>query len=311
MGSMFGGCLAAHGYEVTLVDIFAAHIDQIAEAGLVVERPGMEPLRSHPRAVLAGQAAAEVDYAIVLTKAFATEAAAESIEQMFPRETAVLTLQNGIGNDGMLASRLGGGRVAVGLTTAGAEFVSPGVVRMATSTAAGGSMTSVGRGETTAWTDDQFETLAKALGDSGLPVKVSASIDVDVWTKVAMAGTVSPLCSVLGIRIDRMMSDDHSRETLHKLILETVEVARAGGTHLDPQETWTEISGFLSRGNEHMPSMAVDLREGRRTEVDALCGEVVRLGRERGVPTPHLETIDALVRVLERVRSEEAGVNQH
>jgi 2-dehydropantoate 2-reductase len=92
----------------------------------------------------------------------------------------------------------------------------------------------------------------------------------------------------------------HAPELLFALLDEIVAVARAEGVGLDPEQTREDALAVYAVTGDHRASLAVDLAEGRRTEIDAMCLEVARRGAALGVPTPVNEVVGRLVRARER-----------
>jgi 2-dehydropantoate 2-reductase len=87
-------------------------------------------------------------------------------------------------------------------------------------------------------------------------------------------------------------------ETLHD---EVVAVARAEGVELDRSASWKHaVATYLGTG-QHFTSMASDIAGGRRTEIDAILGEVVRRGLARGVPVPSGTAVVALLRATQDI----------
>lgn len=300
MGSVFGGYLAEAGNEVTLVDVNRQHVDAVAAEGLVLEFDEGSTVTTHPRAVMAG-ARIEADSILVLAKAYMTAQVGELVADAMSPSATVITLQNGLGNDEVLAAACGAERVAAGTTTVGAEYLRPGRVAVARSTASGESSTQIGT-RTGAADGLGLQAVAAKLSAAGLPTSVSDAIDVPIWRKVAMAGSAGSLTAVLCLRLDDLLRDAGAAELLERAVAEVVAVARACGAPLDEERTWQEIRSALERGGSHLTSMAADLLAGRPTENEALLGAVARRGGAAGVATPVSSVLTDLIAALERTR---------
>jgi 2-dehydropantoate 2-reductase len=114
---------------------------------------------------------------------------------------------------------------------------------------------------------------------------------------------MAPVAAVLRSTVGGVMESGAARGLLRRLIAEIVAVGQACGVALDGDEIWSHASEVFATVGHHPPSMAVDVAQGRRTEIDAFCAEVARLGAERGVPTPVNEVVGELIRALEPVSS--------
>ncbi len=129
MGSLYGGKIAAAGYEVLLYDIATEHVERINRSGLEIETISGERTVYRPRASSDLQTLKGADILIIFVKSAATEAAALQVKDLVDRQTIVLTLQNGVGNEEILRRIFGASRTAAGVTSQGATFLGPGRVR--------------------------------------------------------------------------------------------------------------------------------------------------------------------------------------
>jgi 2-dehydropantoate 2-reductase len=286
MGSVFGGHLALAGHDVTLVDVWRAHMEAVASGGLDLRTPGGESVIVPMRAVYDASLLEPVELVIVLTKTFAGADALRSIAGALRPETWVATVQNGLGNDRRLAEVIGPARVVPGTTTVGAEQSGPGVVTMSLATAARTSVTHLGPPRTEATLPAEVREIAATLTAAGLPAEALDSADVVIWTKLALAGPMGPVTALLRRTVRDVTADEHSYALVRVMFEEIVAVAHATGVPLDAEAAWTHALTTYREVGPHTTSMAADVLARRRTEIDAFCGEVTRLGAENGVPTP-------------------------
>jgi len=127
MGSWFGGHLAMNGQEVHLLTTNEAHIEAVEKDGLEL-RQGDSVVTVQVPITKPEAFVRPVDLVITLTKTFQLEAALDSIERCIGPDTLVLSLQNGLGNDEHIASRVGLDKTWVGITMLPVEKTSAGVV---------------------------------------------------------------------------------------------------------------------------------------------------------------------------------------
>jgi 2-dehydropantoate 2-reductase len=299
VGSGYGGLLASAGAEVTLVDVWPEHVAAIARDGLVVDG------RNGAVRVAASSDPAGVDGAgavLVLTKSFATAAAAAALAPHLANDAVAVTLQNGLGNDRALADAVGADRVVAGSTTFGAELLGPGHVRLAPSAADGRSLTSLGAPPAGSAASRRVQELARALEAAGLPVEVRGDVDAVIWRKLAMTASIGPLCALLRRTVADVLAHGPTRSVLMRMFDEIVAVAHARGVALDAAELWDHALATWEGIGAHPPSIAVDVAAGRRTEIDALCGAVARLGDDAGVAAPVNAVVAAAIRAGEPAR---------
>jgi len=285
IGCTYGWFLARAGHEVVLVDVREDQIAAIARDGLVAELPDRTE-----EAVGVETALKPVEVVLVATKSFATEEAARDAWPLLGPETLVTTVQNGLGNVEALQRVFGAERVVPGSTTVAAEPGGLGRVRIAESTMAGRSKTVLGPG---------LEAFASALTAAGLPAPIDPEVELVIWRKLVLAGSMGPLSAALGLTVGATFRNEPARALLRRLIGETAAVARACGVPLADEDAWALAEATFPSLGDHRASIAVDIAEGRRTEIDAMCVEVARLGREHDVPAPVNEVVGELVRALE------------
>ena len=299
MGSVFGAHLALAGHDVTLVDVWREHMEAVAAGGLELCTPEGESRIVRLGAVYDPSLLEPVELVIVLTKAFAGAEALRSIAHAVTPETWVVTVQNGLGNDRRLAEVIGAERVVPGTTTVGAEQQGPGAVTMSRSTAARASVTHLGPPRTVTGLPAGVRAIAATLTEAGLPTEALDSADVVIWTKLALAGPMGPVTALLRRTVIDVATDEHASALIRALFDEIIEVAAATGVVLDREAVWEHALETFHGVGPHITSMAADVLAGRRTEIDAFCGEVARLGAEHGVPAPVNRSVWQALRAIE------------
>ncbi|KVA25973.1 ketopantoate reductase family protein [Burkholderia ubonensis] len=296
MGSLFGGLLAEAGEDVTLIDVNDAHLDAIRRDGLRIENDRGERRITTLRAVrpdAAQPARGEpFDLLIVFTKSLHTRAALDGVRALLAARTAVLTLQNGLGNVETLRAFVPPERILVGVTTWPADVVGPGHVR---SHGAGAirMMTADGAPRPIA------SAAAAALTRAGLACELDADVWAAIWEKVAFNAALNTLCAVTGCTVDQLGACDDGPRIALAIVAETAAVARAKGIAVDPERIADKVRHAIDAHRGHRPSMLQDVLAGRRTEIDAINGAVVAAAREAGVAVPHTETLLGLVRLID------------
>jgi 2-dehydropantoate 2-reductase len=291
IGSTVAWHLARAGHEVGVVDVRADHLEAIARDGLVAE-PSGEAVRVD---VAPGEPG---ELVLIATKTHATEEAARGVARLVGDETLVATIQNGIGSEDVLATVFLPEQVLAGTTTIAAEAAGPGRVSIEQSTRDGETLTVLGCPPGAPELLPRVERLCAQLTDAGLPAHAVVDARPARWRKLALAGSMGPLSGLLDATVGATLA--HAPELLFALLDEIVAVARAEGVDLDPAQTREDALAVYAVTGDHRASLAVDLAEGRRTEIDAMCLEVARRGAALGVPTPVNEVVGRLVRARER-----------
>ncbi|MCL4768234.1 MAG: 2-dehydropantoate 2-reductase [Hyphomicrobiaceae bacterium] len=295
MGGLFGGLMAEQGLETTLVDTWAEHVGAIRSSGLRIVGVGGD--RVIPvRATTDPARVTEADVVLFQCKAFANEAAAQSVKHLFGRGAVAVTFQNGLGNEEVLGGILGTENVLGGLTAQAGLVEAPGVVRNF-----GDLPTYVG--ELHGGLSERAEAIAAAFTRYGLPTMASADIKRDKWKKLLGNVALGAISAVTDMRSFEIMAVPELQELVFRMLDEAAAVAAAEGHKLDvaeAREVLMQLVDTTGGGTgASKSSMREDIIRRRRTEIDTIHGAVARLGRRHGVPTPAIDAMVALVKGLQ------------
>jgi len=289
IGSLFAAHLAKlEDVEVWAFDLDQDHIDAINEKGLRLS--GESDVHSYPRATSNPQDIPPCQFGIVATKSLHTLPAIESTAGVF-QEAAVCTVQNGVGNEEIIAKYVP--RVIRGTTFPAGHVVEPGHVEQDT-----GGKTWIGPFEPKPATMAEIELLAKRLTESGIDTLAMEDSRGAQWTKLIFNAATNPIGALTGLPHGVACDQPAVRKVISGLVAEGVAVADALGIALD-----SDPDKLVDHAREvayhHKASMLQDALARRPTEVAALNGGIVKFGEESGVPTPLNQAIWALMEGLE------------
>ncbi len=293
MGSLFGGLLAEGGLDVTLVDVWQDHVDAINRDGLKMVGFGGDRAISVAATAAPGRLA-PADVVFVQCKAMMTEAALAGAANLVGPDTVVVSFQNGLGNEEVIAGVIGEDRVLGGLTSQGASLEGPGIVRNYAELP-----TTIG--EMAGGPSERATRLAAVLSAHGLPTVASENVRLAIWKKLMANVGVSPTSGITNLPVDKVMAVPELRETIFAALDEAAAVARAEGIDLDAEETrevLLKVTGAGGTGG-NKSSLCHDLLNQRPTEIDFINGAIVRLGAQHGVATPVNSTLVAAVKAME------------
>jgi 2-dehydropantoate 2-reductase len=284
LGTLFAARLAAAGAQVAVLGTWPEALEALRRRGAQVEG-------ETPRPVLASAdpaACAPADLALVLVKSWQTERAARQLAECLSPDGLAVSLQNGLGNDTLLARTLGPRRVSAGVTTLGAALSAPGLARFA------------GAGPTWLEARPSLDGLAVLLAEAGFPVERAADIRPRQWGKLVINAAINPLTAILRVPNGGLLTDPLARSLLGQLARETASGAEAAGVALPfsaPERAAEEVA---ERTAANHSSMLRDVLRGAPTEVEAINGAVLREARARGLAAP----LNRLARqlVLSRIR---------
>jgi 2-dehydropantoate 2-reductase len=298
MGTAFAAHLARAGHDVILIGRGSEHVRALAAGPVQVDPPDGAswkvdvPVAAHAADVSPGS----VDCVLLLTKAYDLDEAAFMAAHVLAPAGLAVPLENGLGTDAQVATVFGEERTLVGTTSVGAALQEPGRITVSVSTAAGASVTSLGRMGRARGEHRRGVDVAQVLTTSGLPTTASPAVAELIWGKLALA-SMSPLSSVLRVTVARVWGSPEGRALVERMFDEVVAVAAAEGVHLDRDAAWAHATTVFEGTGEHYTSMCTDVRHGRRTELSSMGGAVRRLGAKHGVAVPAHEAVLDLLAV--------------
>ncbi len=277
-GAYVGGRLAAAGVPVTFV-ARGAHLAALREHGLRLHSRLGDlhlPVRVTDRPTDAGP----VDVVLFAVKSYDTEAAMAQMADALGPDTAILCIQNGVDNEERLAERFGVGRVLGGAIRIEATIAAPGVIVHSSPFA---------RLEFGPWAGTAGPRERAVLTDlerAGIDAMLVADARRAVWDKFLFLCPTAGVTSVTRATIGEVLACPESRELLEQAVGEVAAVAAAREVHLGADAVARTMAFLDGLPPTMRTSMQRDVEQGRRIELDALSGAVVRYGRAAGVPTP-------------------------
>lgn len=293
LGCSIGGVLAQGRSDVIFVDRFQAHVDAINASGLSMQ-VGDEEKIVKIRAYTSCEGLEPVDLVIVLVKSFHTRAAIESARTIVGKDTVVMSIQNGLGHEEILAEVVGREHVLAAKTYVGGVFLQPGRV------VAGykGKQTFIG--ELDGKLTPRLQAVVDEFNKAGLPATASTNIYGTMWDKLLVNVATGALCAISRLPYGPLYEVPEIEETALAAVAEGIAVARSNNIKLvseDPRYFWDLAAEGLPP--EFKTSMLQSLEKGEITEVDFVNGSVVRWGERSGIPTPVNKTLVACVKGAE------------
>ena len=294
MGGLFAARLAAAGEDVSVVDVWAEHVETIRTQGLILET-GEGEVRTKPAAVTRVEdlAACAADLVIVFVKSGMTAAAARSAQTILGPVGRVLTLQNGLGNAEIIAEVFGADRVLAGTTAQGATLIGPGRIRHG-----GRGDTHIGR--LTGPVDDFCREAAMILSRAGIPAIAEDAVQSLIWGKLVINVGINALTALLRFTNGQLNDHAETRELVKLAVAEAVQVAAASDVRLPYDNAVEKVLAVAAATATNRSSMLQDILRGRATEIDAINGALVREGVRLGVPTPVNATLTLRIKALEK-----------
>lgn len=286
MASLFAARLSAAGVTVTMLGTWTAGLEALKQQGVTLIKAGGEE-QTHPVGATDDPAdCAGAHYALVLVKSWQTERAANQLAVCLAPDGVALTLQNGLGNRETLSGVLGSQRVALGVTTIGANLAGPGRVRLA------------GEGVITLGAHPRLKTLSDLLRKAGFIVENDPDPEALLWGKLVINAAINPLTALLDIPNGELLNRPSVRALAAVLAREAASVAVAKGVQIPYPDPVVATETVAHRTALNISSMLQDVKRGSPTEIDAICGAIVQAGEQTGVETPVNRTLWQLINGL-------------
>ncbi len=298
LGCAMGSCLSESGHEVWLINRRADHVEAMNKHGLSVRVNGIDRYTPVKAALNAADIAAQigtVDLLVVLVKSFHTREAITSSTSIVGPDTVVLSLQNGLGHEDVLAEVVGRDKVLAGKTYAGGVMLGPGRIIRGTE----GKETYIG--ELDGRMTDRVQRVAEVFNAAGLITHISDNIMGTMWEKLLVNVATGALSGITHLAYGDLYQVPEIKACALAAVQEAMDVAHASGIRLsvnDPEQPWIKAAAGLPP--EFKASMLQSLEKGSITEVDYVNGSVVRWGQKCGVPTPVNSTLVACLKGIER-----------
>jgi len=287
VGGYFGGRLARAGADVHFI-ARGAHLRALREHGLRV-RSVKGDFEVQASATDDPADVGPCDYVLFCVKAFDTAVAAARLGPLVGDATAVVSLQNGVENEEELARAVGEDHVMGGAAFIFAEIAEPGVIRHT------GGPASITFGELDGRASERARRLLADCEQAGIGAELSATIKTVLWAKLAFICAQAGLTAAARLPIGDIRSADAAWAAFGRMVAEVCAVAAADGYPVPPaaQERALALAQAAEPGS--FSSLHDDLVAGRRMELEALHGFVVRRAAQHGVAVPTSEAVYAVL----------------
>ena len=241
------------------------------------------------------------DYILVCTKSFDSSTAAQNIAahpSLLHEQSRIILVQNGWGNaetfaEHLPAERIFNARVITGFyrpqsnqveITAHVQPIHIGSLFKAGLTA--------------------IAELCAKIKQGGIPCKVAPDIACDLWAKLLFNCALNPLGAIFNVPYGILAEQENSRHIMDEIIHEVFKVMKAAGysTHWDNAAEYLEAfyGTIVPLAAKHRSSTLQDIQAGKKTEIDALNGAVIRLGKKQGIAVPCNVMLYNMIRFMEQ-----------
>lgn len=294
MGSLLAGLLKRSKPKDTavwLLDKDEKRAQKVNRSGITIEQGGNSfsvdvPVTCQPKDI------GSADIIFLCVKSYDTKAAVGRCRPLITVDTAVVTLQNGVGNIETIAELVGENNVVGGSTNIGATLLEPGKVRLA------------GKGETVIGKPDgklsfHVRTIRELFNKAGIETRLSQDIKGILWSKLMINCGINALSAILRLPSGRLLEHESSRSLMREAVTEAVKIAKRKRIKLLYDDPLAKVEAVCEATSANMSSMLQDVLKARRTEIDVINGVVVRFGQELGISVPVNAALVNIIRTIE------------
>ncbi len=297
VGGYYGARLARAGHEVTFV-ARGAHLQAIRERGLSVRSP-LGDFTVKARAENDGTRIGPVDVVLFAVKTYDNDTALPMLRSLVGPTTIVLTLQNGVDSVDQVSAVAGEQAVLAGPTYIATALAEPGLIVQT------GTHRRIVFGEVFGArraASDRVSRLCSVLADADIQAEAVPDGRVPLWEKFIYLAPFAAFTGAARQPVGGLWSQPGFRGAFVQALAEVERIARAEGVAVSPT-----VKEEIVRYVESVPptmrsSLLIDLQQGKKIEVEALAGSVVRRGRAAGVETPMMLALYSVLKPYENGR---------
>jgi 2-dehydropantoate 2-reductase len=307
LGLLYAGKLAAAGMEIRLWVRRVESADILRQKGIIIEEQSGEPVTiTYPQFEvhlmedwsLTDQTG---NWVFLMTKQDGIRAAAEHLAKGSAHNLKIMSIQNGIGHTDILTKYLPDACIYRAVTTEGARRSGETVVIHA-----GKGLTELGSaicgGSVQPFSSDGREKLlADKLTQAGLETRLSESIDQSIYRKLLVNAVINPLTAIWRVPNGELLSSPERMGLLRQLYDESIRIYDACGIAWQT-EWWEELLLVCRSTALNRSSMLADVLAGRRTEIEAINGQFIRLAQEAAMDAPLHRTVRDIINGMQSVQ---------
>ena len=287
VGSYYGARLAQAGHDVTF--LLRSDYEVVSQSGLEVRSVAGDFTLPEVQCARSAEEIGPVDLVIVAWKATANPVAQKVISPLLEPETAILTLQNGLGNCEYLAELFGAERILGGLCFVCINRLDAGVI----SHSASGL---IRIGEFVPQNPGRLKRIAEEFSKAGFPCQAVKSLEKALWMKLVWNFPFNGLAIAEGGVDTEVLLKERSLEPRVRAIMsEVVAVAAALGHHIKESFIDHQIDITHPMG-PYRPSSMIDFVEGRAVEFDAIWQQPLAVAEHLGLDVPEMRLLAQQIR---------------
>lgn len=292
VGSIMAAHLAQAGYDVTLVDILQAHMDEIKHHGLTITGVKELNVRFPPDNICYGideLQNRDINHLFISVKASFLSTILPQLKQVAKPNMTYISLQNGLDNEEIIAKVFGKEHTLRIVVNYAGNLIDNGKVRMSFFN----PPNYIGMIDKTI--EPKARAIAKLISKTDLKTNFTQDIKKYEWEKIILNAALSPVCALTRRTMKQMMGCTNTRSLTEAILKEGIAVAAANGIHFKP-DFIQFCMNYLDKAGHHRTSMHVDIEKKHPTEIGFINEKIVHYGTAKGIPTPINQTIVSLIK---------------
>jgi 2-dehydropantoate 2-reductase len=293
VGLYFGARLQQVGHDVRF--LLRRDFEAITAKGLTVTSPTGDFYLPIVKGYRDTREIGPVDLVLVALKTFDNGLLPSLVRPLLEEHTAILTLQNGLGNEELLADLFGAERILGGVAIIGSNRGEPGIVHHQ-------ALGTIRLGEITGARSERAVSLAGMFSAAAVPCEAVADLRRARWEKLVWNITFNGLCTLANQTPGYFLAHPATRILVRELMAEVIAGANAQGlSESILSEAFIEdnIDRTIRHTSDYRPSMMIDRAEGRQLELDAIYRIPLEHAARQGVHMVRVEMLHALLAVGE------------
>lgn len=294
-GGILGSFMAKKGLDVTLVDIWKAHMEAIEKYGLQII--GATTITTpfdaeHLKLSVSELKDTEVNLIFICVKTPYLARVVEDLKPNISEDALVVSHQNGFGTEIVIAETFGEERAFRDVINYAGNILRPGIIDMTFFN----PPNFVGAVSSKKY--DTARAIANLISSKDFPTEFAEDIQPAVWKKVILNAALAPVCAITGQTMREAMDFENTNKIASEIIKEGIAVTESLGISFG-SDFHDICMGYLSKGGHHKPSMLIDIENKNPTEIEYINGKIVEMGKKHNISVPFNEATTFYVRGLE------------